>query len=62
MSESELRQWITLANHDAETARLLSDENGYPKIIIYHMHQAAEKLFQGAYFQGGSYDSANAPH
>jgi HEPN domain-containing protein len=46
MSESELRQWITLANHDAETARLLSDENGYPEIIIYHMHQAVEKYFK----------------
>ena len=46
MSESELQQWIALASHDAETARLLSDENGYPEIIIYHMHQAVEKYLK----------------
>ena len=42
MSENELDQWVTLAIHDAETARLLMVEHGYPEIIIYHMHQAIE--------------------
>ena len=46
MSETEIQQWITLAHHDAETAQLLSGENGYPEIIIYHMHQAIEKYFK----------------
>ena len=53
MSENELRQWITLANHDAETAQLLSDENGYPEIIIYHMHQAVEKYFKALILKAG---------
>lgn len=53
MSESELQQWITLANHDAETARLLFDENGYPEIIIYHMHQAVEKYFKALILKAG---------
>jgi hypothetical protein len=44
MSENELDQWVTLAIHDAETARLLMVEHGYPEIIIYHMHQAIENI------------------
>lgn len=43
MNEIEIQQWITLASHYAETARLLSDQNEYPEIIVYHMHQAVEK-------------------
>lgn len=46
MSENELDQWVTLASHDAETARLLMVEHGYPEIIIYHMHQAIEKYLK----------------
>ena len=46
MNGNELQQWITLAQHDAETARLLSNENGHPEIIVYHMHQAIEKFFK----------------
>ena len=42
MNENELNQWVTLALHDAETARLLMRENGYPEIIIYHIHQSIE--------------------
>ena len=53
MSESELQQWTTLANHDAETARLLSKENGYPEIIIYHMHQAVEKYLKALNLKAG---------
>ena len=53
MSESELQQWIALASHDAETARLLSDENGYPEIIIYHMHQAVEKYLKALILKAG---------
>ncbi len=53
MSESELKQWITLASNDAETARLLSDENGYPEIIIFHMHQAVEKYLKAPILKAG---------
>ena len=53
MSESELLQWATLANHDAETARLLSSENGFPEIIIYHMHQAVEKYLKALIIKAG---------
>ena len=53
MSESELRQWTTLANHDAETARLLYKDNGYPEIIIYHMHQAVEKYLKALVLKTG---------
>ena len=53
MSENELDQWVTLAIHDAETARLLTDENGYPEIIIYHMHQAIEKYLKALLVKAG---------
>jgi len=53
MCESELQQWITLANHDAETARWLAAENGYPEIVIYHMHQAVEKYLKALILKAG---------
>jgi len=53
MSENELDQWVTLAIHDAETARLLMDENGYPEIIIYHMHQSIEKYLKALLVKAG---------
>lgn len=53
MSESEISQWITLARHDEETARLLADQNGYPEIIVYHMHQAVEKFLKALLLSAG---------
>lgn len=53
MSEHELDQWVTLAVHDAETARLLIHENGYPEIIIYHMHQSIEKYLKALLVKAG---------
>jgi HEPN domain-containing protein len=53
MNENELDQWATLALHDAETAQLLAKENGYPEIIIYHMHQAIEKYLKALTVKAG---------
>ncbi|MFC1616703.1 HEPN domain-containing protein [Candidatus Margulisiibacteriota bacterium] len=39
--------WFQLAQHDKETTDLLIKKNGYPDIIIYHLHQAIEKILKG---------------
>ena len=46
MNEDEVRDWLEVASHDADTVRLLIRENGHPDIIIYHIHQAVEKLLK----------------
>ncbi|OGI09129.1 MAG: hypothetical protein A2Y40_03835, partial [Candidatus Margulisbacteria bacterium GWF2_35_9] len=33
--------------HDIESAEILLKEKGYPDIIVYHFHQAIEKLLKG---------------
>jgi len=47
MREHEIELWIEVAKHDIETADLLINNNGYPDIIIYHYHQALEKILKG---------------
>ena len=42
MSAADCQEWITLANHDAETVDLLIKQKGHADIIIYHIHQAIE--------------------
>jgi HEPN domain-containing protein len=39
--------WYEIAKHDSETAEILIKENGYPDIIIYHLHQSVEKMLKG---------------
>lgn len=46
MSEVDVKEWLTLASHDADTAALLIKEKGHADIIIYHVHQAIEKLLK----------------
>ena len=41
------------AIHDAETAQVLIRENGYPEIIIYHMHQSIEKYLKALLVKAG---------
>jgi HEPN domain-containing protein len=43
MSEIDVKEWLTLASHDADTASLLIKQKGHADIIIYHVHQAIEK-------------------
>ena len=46
MKENEINQWLEVASHDIDTARLLIREKGHADIIIYHLHQAVEKLLK----------------
>ena len=46
MNETDVREWQTLASHDIETADLLIKQKGHADIIIYHIHQAVEKLLK----------------
>ena len=39
--------WFTLSQHDSESAESLLSINGHADIIIYHFHQAVEKLLKG---------------
>lgn len=39
--------WFMISKHDSESANSLLDINGYADIIIYHYHQAVEKLLKG---------------
>ena len=43
MNEIDVKEWQTLAGHDADTAALLIKEKGHADIIIYHVNQAIEK-------------------
>ena len=46
MTEQEYSAWLNIASYDVDTISLLKKENGNPSIIIYHMHQAIEKLLK----------------
>jgi HEPN domain-containing protein len=46
MNSSELLEWLEVAKHDSDTVHLLIRENGHADIIIYHIHQAVEKLIK----------------
>lgn len=46
MSEADIKEWIRLANHDSDTVDVLIKEKGHADIIIYHIHQAIEKLLK----------------
>ncbi|MBI5399687.1 HEPN domain-containing protein [Candidatus Saganbacteria bacterium] len=46
MNETDVKEWLTLASHDIETAELLIKQKGHADIIIYHLHQAIEKLLK----------------
>lgn len=41
-----VKEWIQVADYDIDTVRLLLKERGHAPIIIYHMHQAIEKLLK----------------
>ena len=38
--------WKQIAQHDIDTFSLLIKEKGHPDIIIYHIHQAIEKIIK----------------
>ncbi|OGB89714.1 hypothetical protein A2625_06300 [candidate division WOR-1 bacterium RIFCSPHIGHO2_01_FULL_53_15] len=46
MSEIDIKEWLILASHDADTASLLIKQKGHADVIIYHIHQAIEKLLK----------------
>jgi HEPN domain-containing protein len=46
MNEKELKEWIIVASFDVDTVELLVKENGHAEIIIFHIHQAIEKLLK----------------
>lgn len=46
MNDAEVQSWFEVAQHDIDTTVLLSNENGHPDILIYHVHQAIEKLLK----------------
>lgn len=46
MKDLDIMLWIETANHDSESADILINENGYADVIIYHYHQATEKLLK----------------
>jgi HEPN domain-containing protein len=46
MSGNEVRAWLEVFNHDIDTVRILLKEKGHADIIIYHIHQAVEKLLK----------------
>lgn len=53
MNETDVKEWLILASHDADTASLLVKENGHADIIIYHIHQAIEKLLKALSVKAG---------
>lgn len=46
LNDQKPEYWIEIANHDIDTVNILLKESGHPDIIIYHIHQAIEKLLK----------------
>ncbi len=46
MKDNNYDEWVRLAGYDIETVELLIKNNGRAEIIIYHIHQAIEKLLK----------------
>jgi len=57
MNANELEHWLEVAKHDADTAKLIIDNNGHADIGIYHIHQAVEKLLKAIFV----FDNKNPP-
>jgi len=53
MNENDVKEWLTLASHDVDTAKLLIREKGHADIIIYHVHQAIEKMLKALTAKAG---------
>lgn len=53
MNETDVKEWLILASHDADTASLLIKEKGHADIIIYHVHQSVEKLLKALTIKAG---------
>lgn len=47
LSDKTPEYWFLISKHDSESADSLLAINGYADIIIYHFHQAVEKLLKG---------------
>ena len=46
MRDDNIREWLEVAAHDIDTVSLLIREKGHADIIVYHTHQAVEKLIK----------------
>ncbi|GEM_PF-1263248 len=46
-SDNTPQYWKNISTHDIDTVELLLRDNGHIDIIIYHMHQAIEKILKG---------------
>lgn len=46
MSKKEVEEWLSVASFDIDTVDLLIKEKGHASIIIFHIHQAIEKLLK----------------
>ena len=53
MNEIDVGEWLTLAAHDADTADLLVKQKGHADVIIYHIHQAIEKMLKALILKAG---------
>jgi len=38
--------WLEIAKHDIEASKILIEKKSYPDVIIYHLHQATEKILK----------------
>ena len=43
---NNVEEWLTVATYDIDTVELLIKGKGHAVVIIYHMHQAIEKLLK----------------
>ena len=60
MSEADFKEWLLLSNHDVDTVDLLIKQKGHADIIIYHIHQAIEKMLKALLVKAGqSFDKTH---
>jgi len=53
MSEADYKEWLELAGHDSDTVELLIKQKGHADVIVYHIHQAIEKLLKALLVKAG---------
>ena len=53
LSDTMPDYWFEISKHDQDAVSQLFNIGSHPDIIIYHMHQAIEKLLKGLILQNG---------
>ena len=51
--KGKVKEWIERGEHDLAAAELLFDQSAYLDVVLFHLHQAAEKYLRGFLIHNG---------